>query len=118
MEPNIIVQLVSALGFGGVLAWYCWFVTSTTLPRIVAEFREENRLTREDAKAERVATLAQLGLVIAEHKESQATLVREHKEAISKMAASVETMVAHCAIADARARVVAELSTAPKGPGG
>jgi uncharacterized membrane protein len=93
-------------------------VTSTTLPKIVAEFREENRLTREEAKAERMAALAQLGLVISEHKESQAALVKEHKEAITKMATSVETMVAHCAIADARARVMAELADESKGPGG
>jgi len=53
MEMSLIVQLASTLGPTGVLAWYCYYVTSKTIPRLVAEFRAETRLARADAKEER-----------------------------------------------------------------
>lgn len=53
MDGSVILQLVSSLGSSGVLAWYCWYVTSTTLPLLVDEFRAETKLIREEAAKER-----------------------------------------------------------------
>jgi hypothetical protein len=55
MEVTGLMQLVGSLGASGVLAWYCWYVTSTTLPKLVQEFREESKTVREhcDAKLDR-----------------------------------------------------------------
>ncbi len=53
MDGSSILQLFGSLGASGVLAWYCWYVTSTTLPRLVKEFREETTAIREDAAKQR-----------------------------------------------------------------
>ena len=50
---TVITQLAGSLGASGVLAWYCWYVTSTTLPRLVDEFRAETKAIREEAAKER-----------------------------------------------------------------
>lgn len=38
--------IVGALAGGGFSLWYGWYVTTTTLPKIVAEFREEANADR------------------------------------------------------------------------
>jgi len=81
METNLIVQLVSALGSAGVLAWYCWYVTSTTLPRLVKEFREETAAARADAVAER----------------------EYHRERTDRMTDLAEKMIQQCAARTAAA---------------
>jgi hypothetical protein len=53
VNETIVVQLVGSLGATGVLAWYCWYVTSTTLPRLVDAFREELTSIRQESAAER-----------------------------------------------------------------
>jgi len=53
MEGDTILQLVGSLGASGVLGWYCWYVTSTTLPRLVKEFRAESLTVREESAKER-----------------------------------------------------------------
>lgn len=53
MDGTTIMQLVGSLGASGVLVWYCWYVTSTTLPRLVKEFREESKAIREEVAIER-----------------------------------------------------------------
>ena len=53
MDGTVIMQLVTSLGASGVLAWYCWYVTSTTLPRLVDEFRAETKAVRDEAAVER-----------------------------------------------------------------
>ncbi len=75
---DLISYLVGALGFGGVLAWYCWYVTSHTLPLLMSHFREETRLIREHSDA-------QLGLVLA-----------EYRAASERMSATIQDMVRHC----------------------
>lgn len=46
MSPDMFFQLLNSLGFGGFLAWYCYYVTSKTLPQLVAELRAEQQETR------------------------------------------------------------------------
>ena len=79
MEVTGLMQLVGSLGASGVLAWYCWYVTSTTLPRLVQEFREENRAIREhcDAKLDRI--------LVASSRES------------SETNETMRRMISHCA---------------------
>lgn len=54
-----IGAVIGALAGGGFSLWYGWYVTTTTLPRIVKEFRDEadadRKLFREELAAERAA---------------------------------------------------------------
>jgi len=77
-DISVISQLIGSLGVSGVLAWYCWYVTSTTLPRLQDAFREENRLLREHYSATIDRVLA------------------EHKDESGRLAEAVEHMVTHC----------------------
>ncbi|MBE3134864.1 MAG: hypothetical protein IMZ55_15460 [Acidobacteria bacterium] len=72
---TVIVQLVTAIGPTGVLAWYCYYVTSKMLPGLVSEFRNETRLIREESRAER---------------DSHVLLVRELSAAVQKMVGNCE----------------------------
>jgi len=69
-----IIQLISSLGASGVLAWYCWYVTTHTLPRLVSEFREESRLIRAESESWK------------SHSDQQ----------VERLSKAVETMVEHC----------------------
>lgn len=46
VEMAVWADLLSNLGIVGVLAWYLWFTTATTIPKIVQDFREESREAR------------------------------------------------------------------------
>jgi hypothetical protein len=85
MPPDVIASLVGQLGAVGVLGWYCWYVTSTTLPKLVQEFREENATIRAEAKAER-----------EHHQQLLDQAVTEQRESADKLSASISEMVAHC----------------------
>lgn len=75
---ELISYLVGSLGFGGVLAWYCWYVTSKTLPTLVQEFREETQQIRD-------ASDRQLERVLSEQRSEN-----------EKYRATVERMVEQC----------------------
>lgn len=85
MTPDVIASLVGQLGAVGVLGWYCWYVTSTTLPKLVQEFRAENATIRAEAKAER-----------EHHEQMVQAVATEQRECADKLAASIADMVAHC----------------------
>lgn len=82
---TIITQLVTSLGPVGVLAWYCWYVTSRTLPELTAEFREEAAAAREEARLERV----HMDEVVRRMCDAQDTRTE-------KLAQSLDAMVDHC----------------------
>ena len=42
-------------GAAGFTVWYAWYTTSRVIPRLVQDFRDENRLTREEAAKTREA---------------------------------------------------------------
>lgn len=48
-EPTMggIKDILTTMGPTGILAWYCWYTNTATIPRIVAEFRAEAAAERE-----------------------------------------------------------------------
>lgn len=58
MGPVSIPSLIAALSGGGFSLWYGWYTTSVTIPKIVADFRDE-------MKTERAFHAAQIDKLIA-----------------------------------------------------
>ena len=52
-----IAAVIGALSGGGFALWYGWYMTTTTLPRVVKEFRDEadadRNFFRDQAEADR-----------------------------------------------------------------
>jgi hypothetical protein len=46
MSPVSIPSLIAALSGGGFSLWYGWYTTSVTIPKIVADFRDEMKTER------------------------------------------------------------------------
>lgn len=42
-------------GAAGFTVWYAWYTTSRVIPKLVEDFREENRLVRENEAKNREA---------------------------------------------------------------
>ena len=107
MEQSSIIQLVSNLGFGGVLVWYCWYVTTTTLPKLVEQFRSEAISIRAEAAAERAeqarvraeiaAGFAETAAKEREHQTKQLDRVlAEHQAFAESLSKTMSEMVNHC----------------------
>lgn len=59
--PAWLAGIVSALGGTGFLAWFGWYMTSKTIPTIVADFRAEMKAEREANDARESKLLAVVG---------------------------------------------------------
>lgn len=74
MDEKDIFQVLGSLGASGVLGWYCWYVTSKTLPTLVGEFRQETSAIRAEAARER------------DH----------HTQQVERLSVAIEAMVDNC----------------------
>lgn len=102
MDGTVIMQLVTSLGASGVLAWYCWYVTSTTLPKLVGEFREETKLIRDVAMTERSHMAEQterLATAMQQTVRDEAAAERaHHAEQTARIAGVMEQMLEKCRV--------------------
>ena len=103
MDQTSIIQIVSNLGFGGVLVWYCWYVTTTTLPKLVEQFRSEAASIRIEAAAER-ADQARIRTEMAVNFVESAAKEREHQ---TKQLDSV--LLEHHAFAEGLSKTITEM---------
>jgi F0F1-type ATP synthase membrane subunit b/b' len=59
MDPQTVTQLVASLGANGLVACLFYYVITTTLPKLVDQFRAETKDTRDEAKRERDVYVAE-----------------------------------------------------------
>ena len=65
MGPVSIPSLIAALSGGGFSLWYGWYTTSVTIPKIVADFREEIKTERAFHEAQIDKLIAAIDRLIA-----------------------------------------------------
>lgn len=53
VDSGLLGGLVGAAGGVGFAIWYGYYTTSTLIPKLVSDFREERKADREERKSER-----------------------------------------------------------------
>lgn len=96
-ELSGISELISQIGTMGILAWFCWYVTSKAGPRLANNFKEALGAEREAHAKELIALTDGW---IERQRIANASLdsqVKQQHDDIVRMATSVEQMIRHCA---------------------
>lgn len=107
MNEASLIQIFSNLGFGGVLVWYCWYVTTTTLPKLAQQFREEASAIRAETAAERAEQARIRAEIAANFTESSAKerehqvlqldkVLVSHNEFSERLSTTLNDLMAHC----------------------